>query len=78
MEEPQRWRTSTVRGRDTWALFGQKGKAGGPGSWDSMGKDIQVSSVCSVSEKSLSTTERKGKGAVRYMTKKMGRDLRRL
>ena len=31
------WRTSTVRGRDTWALFGLKGKAGGPGSWDSMG-----------------------------------------
>ena len=66
------WRTSTVQGRDTWALFGQKGKAGGPGSWDRMGKDIQVSSVCPVSEKSLSVTEGKGKGTVRYMTKQMG------
>ena len=32
----------------------------------------QVSSVCPVSEKSLSVTEGKGKGAFRYMTKQMG------
>lgn len=44
-----------------------------------MGKDTQGSSVCPVSEKcSLHVSEGKGRGAVRYMTKEMGRELRRM
>ena len=59
-------------------MFGQKGKAGWPGRWDSVGKNIQVSSVCPVSERSLSVTGGEGKGAVRFVTELMGRDLKRL